>query len=254
VNDLDDLVPRPEPARPVGERLHDWIRWFGVGRLLSIAVSVVLVGAGGYWLVAPPPTPVEASLPMATGSATSTPGSSVPPVAAATSAPTGAASADATTTTPDPAAELVVHVAGAVVMPGVQRLPPGARVVDAVVAAGGFAVEAHADAVNLAAPLSDGDRVYVPRLDDAVIVPVGVTGAADPRDAPGDAGGTTGPVSINTASADQLDELPGVGPATAAAIVRHREEHGPFAAIDDLGDVTGIGPVKLESLRPLVVL
>ncbi|MEZ5249472.1 MAG: helix-hairpin-helix domain-containing protein [Ilumatobacteraceae bacterium] len=97
--------------------------------------------------------------------------------------------------------------------------------------------------------------MYVPHLDDAVPVPVGVTGAGT-SGAPGatdDASGAPGPVSINTASAEQSTSCRG-GPVTAAAISSARRTDGPFAPIDDLGDVTGTGPVKLDALRPLVVL
>ncbi len=269
---MDELPPRLPAPRPPAERLRDWITWFGTGRLVAIAVSVVLIGAGGYWLVAPPPAPVELSLPSAVSSGSTVAGSSgdVPPGAAdgvASVVPPDASStgaADAPTTSAAPVevpADLIVHVAGAVLAPGLHRVPPGARVADAVAAAGGAAPDAHTDAVNLAAPLRDGDRVYVPRLDDGVTVPVGVSGSPAPSAGAAPAAGASttggappGPVSLNSATTDQFDALPGVGPATAAAIVAHREQHGPFRSVDGLADVRGIGPAKLEQLRPLVTL
>jgi competence protein ComEA len=232
---VEELLARPTPPRSAAERLRAWVVWFGLGRLVAIAVSVALVGAGGYWLVAPPPDPVEASLPMAAGTTTT-----IASLATTTTAPVAEA----------PPVEIVVHVAGAVAVPGVHRLATDARVADAVLAAGGLAPDAHTDAINLAAPVRDGDRVYVPRVSDGVVVPVGVTGGTGPASA----GESAGPVSINEAGVDELDALPGVGPATAAAIVAHREANGPFASIDSLGDVRGIGPAKLEAIRPLVSL
>lgn len=256
---MDELMPRPPAPRSPLERARAWLDWFGLGRALVVSVSIALVGAGGYWLVAPPPAPVETSLPMTAGAATTVSGADPPsgsPAAGTPTTPTTPTSAGepargASTTAAQPD-ELVVHVAGAVVTPGVYRLPVTARVADAVVAAGGVAGDAFADAINLAAPLRDGDRVYVPRLGDAVEVPAGVTNAAPP---PGEEATTDpGPVSINDATAEQLDTLPGIGPATAAAIVAHREQHGPFTTVDGLADVRGIGPAKLEAIRPLVTL
>jgi competence protein ComEA len=151
------------------------------------------------------------------------------PTAAAVSAP------------PEP--PLVVHVAGAVRAPGLYRLPRAARVADAIEAAGGPRRRALVDAINLAAPLADGQRVEVPF-------------AASPP-APGTATSTAstsdGPLSLSRADAEALDALPGVGPATAAEIIRWRDANGGFASVDDLERVPGIGPAKLEALRPLVV-
>jgi competence protein ComEA len=130
----------------------------------------------------------------------------------------------------------------------VYRLPAGARVIDAVAAAGGAAAGARLDAINLATPLRDGDRLYVPLAREVPAVVPGVSSSSGE----GASGGAQGPVNLNTATLEQLQTLPGVGPATAAAIVSHRERNGPFASVEALGDVHGIGPAKLDVLRPLV--
>jgi competence protein ComEA len=214
-----------------------WVEWVGPGRVAGSAVVVVAVLVGAYWLVQPPPATTESKLPFAS-TATSTTGAvaASPSTTALTAATTG---------------ELVVHVAGAVLASGVYRLPGGSRVIDAIDAAGGLAAGAEPDAVNLAALLVDGERVYVPKLGEVPPVVVGGGGAG--AGAAG-TGGVAGPVDINRATADQLDELPGVGPATAAAIIAHRDQFGPFGSVDDLADVKGIGPAKVEALRGLVTV
>lgn len=157
---------------------------------------------------------------------------------------------------PAPDGAVTVHAAGALVRPGVYVLPGDARVADAVAAAGGASPEADLDQLNLAARVSDGDRVHVPRKGEvAVPAPGGPSppgpGAGTGTGAPG---GTTRAqlLDLNTATADQLESLPGVGPSLAAAIVEHRSRNGRFRAVDDLVDVRGIGPAKLAALRPLV--
>ncbi len=158
-------------------------------------------------------------------------------------------------TTAEP--DVVVHAAGAVANPGVYRLGPGARVGDLVEVAGGLATDADADRLNLASELVDGSRVYVPRRGEAAVPPL-AGGPLDPgqqSSGTGHEGGGEGagsPVDVNVASAEVLEGLPGIGPATASAIVEHRQRRGPFRAVDDLLDVPGIGPAKLERLRPLV--
>ncbi len=150
--------------------------------------------------------------------------------------------------------QVVVHVAGAVAAPGVVRLSNGSRVVDAVTAAGGLRADADPDRVNLAATLVDGQRVVVPIVGQPVPAEVA------PAPAPSSGGATAGaassggaaPVDLNTATAEQLDALPGVGPSTAAAILDHRASAGPFTSVDQLLDVRGIGEAKLEALRDLV--
>jgi competence protein ComEA len=124
----------------------------------------------------------------------------------------------------------------------VYELAPGARVQAAVEAAGGPVPGADPGALNLAAPVGDGQRVYIPMVGE--LVPL-ATGSPAVTVAPG-------PVDLNRASAAELDGLPGIGPATAAAIVEHREQNGPFASIEDLEAVRGIGPAKLDALRDLV--
>lgn len=136
---------------------------------------------------------------------------------------------------------IVVHVSGAVRHPGVYTLKDGARVVDAVDAAGGIVPEGNADAINLAEPLYDGRKVTVPYISNQV--GTGNTGViVDSR------------VNINEATAAQLETLPGIGPAKAAAIVSFREANGPFRSVDDLAAVGGIGAKTVDALKELITL
>ena len=141
----------------------------------------------------------------------------------------------------------MVHVAGAVADPGVYELPGGSRVHAAIDAAGGPLRKAEPSALNLAAPLVDGERIYVPRVGESVPAAVDVATS-------GTAAQPSGPIDVNDATVEQLDELPGIGPTTAAAIVDHRQQNGPFASVDDLEAVSGIGPAKLEAIRDLVTV
>ena len=133
------------------------------------------------------------------------------------------------------APKLVVHVAGAVRQPGLYRLAEGKRVADAVARAGGAAASADTAAINLAAPLADGMQVLVPRR---VAVAAGKSPAARP--------------SLSSASVEELDALPGIGPVTARKIVDYRAAHGGFRSVDDLDAIPGIGPARVEQLRDLV--
>lgn len=146
----------------------------------------------------------------------------------------------------DPAAggRLVVDVKGAVRRPGVYRLAAGARVYDAVRRAGGLSRRADRVGVNLAARLVDGGEVVVPARGVARTAPAGATTGAVQDD-------PSAPLSLdlNTASEQELEQLDGVGPATAAKIVAYREQHGGFASVDELDEVNGIGPAKLAAIR-----
>jgi competence protein ComEA len=190
---------------------------FTLSRRRALAVvgsALVVVVAAAHFVFAPAPI--------------SSPGA-VPPVGAVTSGDAAPA-----------ASGVVVHVVGAVRRPGVYRLREGKRVADAVARAGGLARRADAAAVNLAAPLADGQQV---------VVPLRGRGAAGARAS----SAAAGPVHLNTASAEELDALPGVGPVTAQKIVDFREQHGPFGSADELDAVPGIGPARLDDLRKLVV-
>jgi competence protein ComEA len=143
------------------------------------------------------------------------------------------------------AARVVVHIVGAVRRPGLYTLQEGDRVQDAVARAGGPSRRADLALINLAAQVSDGEQVVIPRRG-----PPGAVGAAG---APA-VGGTTpsGPVHLNSATLEQLDTLPGVGPVTAQKIIDYREKRGPFTSVDALDAVPGIGPARLDTLRELV--
>jgi competence protein ComEA len=141
---------------------------------------------------------------------------------------------------------LVVHVVGAVRRPGLYRLAEGARVADAVERAGGPTRKADLALVNLAAPLADGTQVVVPRVVATAAggAPTGETSAT--------AEAAAGPVHLNTATLEQLDALPGVGPVTAQKILDYRQQVGAFSSVDELDAIDGIGPARLEELRKVV--
>jgi competence protein ComEA len=161
-------------------------------------------------------------------------GGGQPPPAAAATAPLAVAA-------PDGPAGLV-HVAGAVRDPGVYEIGPGARVIEAIREAGGPTRRADLSALNLAATLEDGQQVLVPQR-----VPPGAAGAV------GTPATRAGPLRLSTATQEQLEELDGIGPALASRIVEWRRAHGGIRSVDDLLDVPGIGPTRLESLRAEVV-
>lgn len=200
-------------------RILGWCRYLGWGRSIGAIISSTLIIGFAWLLFRQPPAPVEDGLAYATTSVADT-------------------ARPAT-------AKITVHVAGRVTRPGVYELSPTARVIDAVDIAGGMVFGANPDAINLAAPVSDGQKVYVPAVGE-VIVDVATNGTA------GDVTGPRFPIDLNTATVSELDVLPGIGPATAAAIVRHRSERGRFASVDGLLDVPGIGTAKLEAIRGLV--
>jgi len=143
---------------------------------------------------------------------------------------------------PTPAEDVLVYVSGAVAAPDVYRLPAAARVKDLVLAAGGLAADADMERVNLAAPISDGEHVSVPRIGDAPDEGMATSGES----------GGGGLVDINSASAAELDALPGIGPAIAARIIEQREANGPFTTVEDLQEVKGIGAALLAKIAPLV--
>ena len=151
---------------------------------------------------------------------------------------------------------IVVDVVGAVVRPGLHELPATGRVADAVEAAGGLTAQADRLRLNLAQPLSDGVRLWVPAVGESAppeIVAV-TAGSGNGDRVETDGGLQSTPLNVNTASVAALEGLPGIGPALAAAIVEHRQRSGPFTTVDELVEVSGIGPVKLERIRPLATV
>jgi competence protein ComEA len=209
------------PGESIRERLSGLSRAELVG---LVAVLLVTLGGAGFWYVRSLPRPVD--------------------VATATVPLAGTAAAGATGS-PSPDVVLLVDVAGWVRHPGVYEFAGGARVIDAIEAAGGARPGAQLESLNLAAPLVDGTQILVVRQGQEAPAPVGGSGGGAV------AGGL---VNVNTATAAELEVLPGVGEVIAQAIVDHRTENGPFTSVDQLLDVSGIGDATLEDIRELVTV
>ncbi|WP_417235075.1 helix-hairpin-helix domain-containing protein [Arthrobacter sp.] len=243
-----ELRTDPTPGRAGGVRFR-----FRMGRgaiMCLLFTAVIWIAAS---LLFHPPEgagerlgAVQMDPSAATGTTTAQPSPAATP---------GTGSAQPSTPAPETAAgqtpaEIVVHVAGAVKRPGVYHFASGQRAGDAVRKAGGLTARAVASAVNLAAPLQDGEQLYLPTQDE-VASSATAPGAAAPSAAAADGGGG-GALDINTASATELEQLPGIGPALSARIVEFRTSNGPYASLDELDAVPGIGPAMMARLEPLV--
>ncbi len=213
-------------SRNVGEQIDELLyRWDELRRRPVVALSVVLVATvvvGLAWFMThrsgeTERAPVDDRIPVV----------SLAPTSTATTSP----------------AVLLVHVTGAVRTPGVYELNVGDRIFDAIAIAGGANAEGQPDRLNLAAPVSDGLQIRVPVEGEAAVVSGPLTGE-----------GGAGPVDLNTATSAQLEALPGVGPATASAILKYRDEVGRFGSVADLLGVRGIGEAKLAALEDLVMV
>ena len=243
---MPDPPDVPRPALGGSSEFADRLRALRSDARVGAALLVsVAIAAGVAWFRA--------------GIAPSAPASGTAPRATAEHSPPTTQPAPTSTTVT--AAPIVVDVVGAVRVPGVVSLRTDARVVDAIRAAGGATAGADLVRLNLAAKLVDGARVAVPRLGEPppAVDPAAVTGGAAPGDASGGAtagasGAATGPININTATADELEALPGIGPTLSAAIVQERDRNGPFRSVDELTRVPGIGEGRLAQLHDLVTV
>jgi competence protein ComEA len=206
------------------------------GELVGLVLVVVLTLVGvGLWYSRSLPRPVDIAAPSMLA-APAGPGTAAP---SAVSASPGVGS-------PSPSGSpLMVDVTGYVHKPGVFEFPPGSRVIDAVERAGGATSNADLSAINLAALLVDGSQIVVPKEG-------GSTAGGSTGPSPGATGGSI--INVNSASESELETLTGVGPVLAAAILQYRTDHGPFTSVDQLEDVSGIGPATLEALRPEVTV
>jgi competence protein ComEA len=214
-------LTRPVVPDSTGQKIGRLLSSITPARVASTAGALLVVSVGSWWLLRSPAPPVERSLPMAVRT-----GSSVPLAAPPSVAP----------------ADIVVQIAGAVVHPGVYRLPLGSRVADLLAASGGPAAGVDPAVLSLAAKVSDGQRVYMPKPGE----PVSSAGGT------GSGGEPAGPLDLNSATMAQFDALPGIGPATAAAIVAYRDKHGQFRSVDDLSQIKGFSASKLDAVRALI--
>ena len=222
--------------------------------LAICAVLLAVTVAGGSLVVATKPDPL-----IGVDGASGPSGGSTD----SSGAPGGAAPELRGSSAPD--ADLVVEVGGAVQRPGVYHLAPGSRVGDALAAAGGYGTRVDAEAadraLNLAAPVTDGEEIHVPARGEAPASGAGSTGGTGGNGSTGGTGGTsgganatgTGLVDLNHATAEQLDALPGIGPATAAKIIAARAEQ-PFRSVDDLTSRKVVGAAVLAKIRALVTV
>lgn len=150
---------------------------------------------------------------------------------------------------------IAVHIVGAVPRPGLYEFPEGARIQDAIDAAGGLLAEADESSLNLAALLEDGQQLNIPFREGAelpsTLPTAGSPGESFPTPS---SGGSEDLVNINTATLDELDALPGIGPTTAQKIIDYRDENGPFNQIEDIMNVSGIGPTTFENIQDLITV
>lgn len=232
----DELVPAEQTvAEPPAEQAGRFDRLLQLGRAhtgtigVIIVVALVLTGtrlmaAQGHDVAAVDPSPII----------------------------TPAATATTEEPTPPPLPDIRVHVLGAVASPGVVTLPAQARVADAIAAAGGLTEQADCAELNLAAPVPDGAQVIIGTTAEPRGELRTETGAAGaPGDVPAAEGGTP-TLNLNTATAEQLETLPGIGPVTAQAIITWRTQHGSFTRVEELQEVDGIGPKTFDRIAPLV--
>jgi competence protein ComEA len=211
----------------LGDRFASLSRGEIAGLVILVAVTL---GGAGLWYSRSLPKPVE----LAASPAAPMSGSPAP-VSVSSSAPSASASP----------VTILVDVAGWVRKPGVYEFQQGQRVIDAVKAAGGARHGADLTALNLAAPLTDGTQILVLKLGAPSSIGSGGSGSSS---------GSGTLININTASETELEELPGVGPVTGAAIIEYRTKNGPFASVDELDNVSGIGPATLEEIRPMATV
>lgn len=236
------VPPRPELRRtfPHGsliERARE--RWDDPRvRIGALLLGALIAGLAWYQLGVSGGASAAAPVPATKPTTVSTGAPGAPD-------PTGAP--DATGPSTPAGGFVMVHVAGAVVHPGLVRIRAGARVNDAVLAAGGGVPGADLDRLNLAAKVADGQRIAVGLVGAPAPVEAGGTGSTGTG---GDA--TTGPLNINTASSTELEELPGIGPSLASAIIAEREKRGGFQSVGELQDVRGIGELRYADIKDLV--
>jgi len=217
-----------------------WWRVWSPGAARAVALALlVLVFLSSWWWWQGRPRSLDPAPPVEAGEVI-TPGIALDP---STGGPLGTAD-------PLSSATVTVHVAGRVRKPGIVTLPAGARVADAIAAAGGLRADAGGVQVNLAALLVDGERLEVRRGNQAQ------SSGARGAEGVGASGlpAQTTIININTATASQLETLPGVGPVLAGRIISWRELNGVFPSVETLGEVAGIGPVLMENLRPLIAV
>ena len=257
------IADSTEKAAPVPEQpqsIAPWLQRLALSRTHVIALAVLLCIAGivlAVTLSKSQATQVAAMPAISPSHAAASPPQHSNDLPASASGATTEHPSPAPS--PSPQASIRVHVAGAVTSPGVVNLRPGAIVVDAIDAAGGLTSKAVPGDLNLAAPVSDGMQVKVGIKGEESHVVGAQTGpstgvAPTAGSAPNDGSTTSGQVNLNTASTAELEELPGIGPVTAQAIIAWRDEHGSFTSTSELQEISGIGPKTFAKLEPHVTV